>query len=152
VKVQSGTVSRPDFVPRPTQEQETAREALRVLYREAGIAPPTVEELPDTLRRRTDLWPLLHLLEGEGSLTSLDHGLFAWRDAVEAAIHDVEVKMSGRKDLGPTDFRAVLPVTRKHLLPLLAHFDIRGVTVRRGANREVPVSSSMGDRRNTVDP
>ena len=113
-------------------------EALRALYREAGIAPPTVDELPEPLRRRTDVWPLLRLLEGEGVLTSLDHGLFAWRDAVEVAIHKVEVSMSGRKGLGPTDFRGVLTVTRKHLMPLLAHFDIRGVTVRRGAGREVP--------------
>lgn len=138
VKVQSGTVSRTDFMPRPSPEQETAREALRALYREAGISPPTVDELPEPLRHRTDLWPLLRLLEGEGALTSLDHGLFAWRDAVEAAIHEVKVKMSGRKDLGPTDFREILPVTRKHLMPLLAHFDIRGITVRRGAGREVP--------------
>jgi selenocysteine-specific elongation factor len=152
VKVQRGTVSRPDFVCRPTQEQETASEALRVLYREAGIAPPTVEELPDTLRRRSDLWPLLRLLEGDGFLVSLDHRLFAWRDAVEAAIHEVKVRMGGRKDLGPKDFRVVLMVTRKHLMPLLAHFDIRGVTVRRGVGREVPVSSGMGDRKYTVDP
>ena len=152
VKVHSGTVSRTDFMPRPTPEQESAREALRTLYRDAGIAPPTVEELPEPLRRRADLWPLLRLLEGERVLTSLDHGLFAWRDAVEAAIDEIEVKMSGRKDLGPTDFREILPVTRKHLMPLLAHFDIRGVTVRRGVGREVPVRSEMGGRTKTVDP
>lgn len=141
VKVRKGTVSRSNFVPRLTTEQETVCEALRALYREAGIAPPTVDELPEPLRRRTDVWPLLRLLEGEGVLTSLDHGLFAWRDAVEVAIHKVEVSMSGRKGLGPTDFRGVLTVTRKHLMPLLAHFDIRGVTVRRGAGREVPERS-----------
>ncbi|HCR04751.1 MAG TPA: selenocysteine-specific translation elongation factor [Gemmatimonadetes bacterium] len=138
VKVRRGTVSRPDFVPRLTTEQETVCEALRTLYQDAGIAPPTVDELPEPLRHRTDLWPLLRLLEGEGVLTSLDHGLFVWRDAVEVAIRQVEVSMSGRKGLGPTDFRGILTVTRKHLMPLLAHFDIRGVTVRRGAGREVP--------------
>ena len=145
VKVQSGTVSRTAFIPELTPDQEAAREALRTLYREAGITPPTVDELPEGLRRRTDLWPLLHLLEGEGTLTSLDNGMFAWRAAVDVAIHDVEVSMSGRKGLGPTDFRDVLPVTRKHLMPLLAHFDIRGVTVRRGEGREVPERSSTGD-------
>ena len=152
VKVQSGTVSRADFTPRPTPEQESAREALRTLYREAGIAPPTVDELPEPLRLRSDLWPLLRLLEGDGVITSLDHGLFAWRDAVEAAIDEIKVKMSGRNDLGPTDFREILPVTRKHLMPLLAHFDIRGVTVRRGVGREVPVRSEMGGHTKTVDP
>ena len=151
VMVQSGTVSRPGFTPNLTPDQEGAREALRTLYREAGIAPPTVDELPEALRRRTELWPLLRLLEVEGVLTSLHHGLFVWRDAVEAAIDAVGVELGGRKGLGPTDFREILPVTRKHLIPLLAHFDTRGVTVRRGGGREVPQRAGTGSAGGPAD-
>jgi hypothetical protein len=46
--------------------------------------------------------------------------------------------LGGRSDLGPADFKDALPVTRKHLLPILAHFDQIGVTVRKGNVREVP--------------
>ena len=51
----------------------------------------------------------------------------------EKAGRTVEVE-----DLGPADFRDVLSVSRKHLIPLLNHFDGSGVTVRHGAARAVP--------------
>ena len=141
LEARSGVLSRPGFALRLTPEQEAIRDQLREAYQGAGIAPPSVEELPETLRHRPDLWPLLHLLEAELQLVSLDHGLFVWRDALEAAADHLSVQMSGRKGLGPADFREILPVTRKHLMPLLAHFDTRGVTVRRGEGREVPERS-----------
>jgi selenocysteine-specific elongation factor len=140
VIVRSGVVSRPGFVARLTPEQEAAREALRSLYQGAGLAPPWVEELPAALKERADLWPLLRILEGESALTAVDHGLFVWRAALDAAVGQVTEQLAGRKGLGPADFREIIPVTRKHLMPLLAHFDARGVTVRRGEGREVPGS------------
>ena len=144
MRVTGGIVARPGFAPRLTPEQEAAREALRGIYRDAGIAPPTVEELPEALRARPDLWPLLRLLEGESALTSLDHGLFAWSPAVDAAADQVTLQLHGRKMLGPKDFRDIIQLTRKHLMPLLAHFDTRGITVRRGEGREVPEASGTG--------
>jgi hypothetical protein len=138
LEVRAGVVSRPGFVPRLTPEQEKAREALRALYRGAGIAPPFVEELPETIRGRGDLWPLLRLLENEGALTAVEHGLFMWTETLDDLAGQVTLKLGGRKDLGPADFREIMTVTRKHLMPLLAHFDSRGVTVRRGEGREVP--------------
>ena len=64
-----------------------------------------------------------------------------WRAALDAAVDQVTVQLAGRKGLGPADFREIIPVTRKHLMPLLAHLDTRGVTVRRGDGREVPSQS-----------
>lgn len=155
MRVRSGVVSRPAFTPRLTQDQERAREALRELYRGAGLAPPFVEELPDPLRGRADLWPLLKLLEAEGALTAVDHGLLVWRESLDAAVDQVSLKLGGRKNLGPADFREILPVTRKHLMPLLGHLDARGVTVRRGEGREVPLrtgpDSASGEESKAAD-
>ena len=144
MRVSAGIVARPGFTPTLTPDQAAASAALAAVYRDAGIAAPTVEELPDPLRSRPDLWPLLKLLESDGSLTSLDHGLFLWTPALTAAADQVTLEMHGRKGLGPADFREILTVTRKHLMPLLAHFDTRGVTVRRGEGREVPERSGTG--------
>ncbi|MCY4574417.1 MAG: SelB C-terminal domain-containing protein, partial [Gemmatimonadetes bacterium] len=46
-----------------------------------------------------------------------------------AAARVVE-ELGGREGLGPADFREVLPVTRKHLIPLLGHLNAQGVTHR----------------------
>ena len=145
LEVRSGIVSRRGFSPLLSPEQERAQGALRDLYREAGLAPPSVEELPEPLRGRTDLWPLLRLLESESALTSLDHGLFVWREELDRAARAVTRQLGGRKGLGPADFREILPVTRKHLLPLLAYFDWTGVTVRRESGREVPEPAGTGN-------
>ena len=40
----------------------------------------------------------------------------------------------------PADFREVLPVSRKHLIPLLNFFDGAGVTLRDAEGRSVPAS------------
>ena len=46
-------------------------------------------------------------------------------------------ELGGREGLGPAHFRDVLPVTRKHLIPLLGHFDAEGVTHRADGARKV---------------
>jgi selenocysteine-specific elongation factor len=150
LEVRAGVVSRPGFTPRLTAEQERAREALRAVYRGAGLAPPWVEELPETLRGRGDLWPLLRLLESEAALTAVEHGLFMWREKLDEVAGQVTLKLGGRKDLGPADFRQIIPVTRKHLMPLLSHFDSRGVTVRRGEGREVPIAAGTESARSAA--
>jgi len=46
--------------------------------------------------------------------------------------------LGGREGLGPADFRDVLPVSRKHLIPILNYFDGAGVTLRDADGRSVP--------------
>ena len=138
LRLEGGSAARADFRPRLTDEQAEARERLLALYREADVAPPSLGELPPELRDRGDLWPLLRLAEAEGALTLLEDDLFVDAAALARAGGRVQEVLGGRTGLGPADFREVLPVTRRHLLPLLAWFDRAGVTVRRGDAREVP--------------
>lgn len=133
-----GGARLPGFAPTPTPDQEEACRALRDLYGKAALAPPFLDELPAVLRTRPDLPQLLRFLEAEGSLRSVDDGLWFAAPALAAAAREVEIRLGGRTGLGPADFRDVLPVSRRHLLPLLAWLDGTGVTRRSGALREVP--------------
>ena len=49
----------------------------------------------------------------------------------------VATELAGAKGLGPSDFRELLPVTRKHLIPILSHFDQSGLTIRGPDGRDV---------------
>jgi len=138
LELAEGGARRPGFRAVPTADQEAACHALRDTFEAAGLAAPFLEELPESLRARPDLPGLLRLLEGDGSLRSVGGGLLVSAKALDAAARAVAENLAGRSGLGPADFREVLPVSRKHLLPLLAHFDGIGVTVRRGALRDVP--------------
>ncbi len=138
LEVRGNLVRAPGFEPSLTPEQEEVRSALAERYRSAGLSPPAIRELPPALRDHPDLWPILKLLEEAGSIIVLNDDFFAIADAVRRGAREVEARLGGRSGLGPADFREVLPVTRRHLLPLLACFDRLGVTVRRGSGRDVP--------------
>lgn len=127
----------PSFELRPSPDQEEALESLREVYREAGTAPPRLQDLPESLQQRGDLPALLRLLERDGTLLTLDEGLFVWSAAAREAGRRVQEAFGGRTGLAPSDFREVLSVSRKHLIPLLSHFDGRGLTIRRPGGRDV---------------
>jgi len=126
-------------VPTPAPDQEEACDALVAVFRTAGLAAPFVEELPEALRARSDLAELLRHLEARGTVRTVAEGLLLDAEALARAETAVATQLGGRTDLSPADFRDVLPVSRRHLMPLLAHMDGAGVTVRRGAVRDVPV-------------
>jgi selenocysteine-specific elongation factor len=133
-----GGVRRPDHRPTLSDEQNAASARLEAILRAGGLGAPSVAELPDELRARADLWPLLRRLEALGVLKLVADGLFLAAEEVDAAAARIRADLGGQKDLGPASFKDVLPVTRKRLLPLLAYFDGRGTTLRRGEGRDVP--------------
>lgn len=140
LEVRRDLVREPGFEPSLTQEQEGIRSGLAQQYRAAGLSPPSIRDLPVALRDHPDLWPILKLLEQAGDIVVLNDDFFADADAVKRGAREVQARLGGRSGLGPADFREVLPVTRRHLLPLLARLDRLGVTVRRGGGRDVPGS------------
>lgn len=133
-----GGARRPGFVPTPTADQEAAGLALAEAYRDAGLAPPSVPELPEALARRDDIWSLLKRLEGQGTLRSIADGIYVDAELLADAIVRVREELGGRTELGPSDFRDTLGVTRKHLIPLLNYFDGIGVTLEKDQIRSVP--------------
>lgn len=121
-------------------EQEEAAGRLVRIFTEAGLQPPEAGELPQDLRRREDLPGLLRHLGEQGVLVELDDTFWVARSELEAGVEAVRARLAGRSELGPADFREALPVTRKHLLPLLGWMDREGITVRRDEGREVLVA------------
>ncbi|HSG08464.1 MAG TPA: selenocysteine-specific translation elongation factor [Longimicrobiales bacterium] len=144
LELAEGGARRPGFQPCPTADQERAADALTELFARSGLAAPFLDDLPLELRGREDLGQLLHFLERRGVLRTVDAGLFIASEALDRAARAVTERLGGRSDLGPADFREVLDVSRKHLMPLLAHLDGLGVTVRRGPARDVPPATPGG--------
>lgn len=111
-------------------EEELARRLMEALKR-AGLQAPTAEELAEHLATTPGaLRPLLDFLAARGLVRLVgDTFWFAEEVLARASERIVEV-LGGRDGLGPADFRKILPVTRRHLIPLLGHFDATGVTAR----------------------
>ena len=137
LKVQDSVVSRSGYEPVVTDRQREVMDELLDLYRKAGLAAPMVSELPATIRDRDDLWPLLKLLERRGHLVALENEFFMDAEGFSAAAERVARELAGATGLAPADFRELLPVTRKHLIPILSHFDQTGLTKRGPDGRDV---------------
>jgi selenocysteine-specific elongation factor len=133
-----GIVRLPDFSPTLSKSQERSREELRRLLGEAGLSPPSLSELAQGLEVDQDqLKKILRLMEVEGEVLGMEGGFFFLKSAVLEAGIAVVSALGGRSGLGPADFREVLGVTRKYLLPLLRFMDTAGVTTRLEEDRRV---------------
>jgi len=137
LEVQDNVVSRPGYEPVVSDRQQDVMDEMLDLYRKAGLGAPMVSELPETIRNRDDLWPLLKLLERQGHLVALEKELFVDAEGFSVAAERVATELAGATGLGPADFRELLPVTRKHLIPILSHFDQTGLTTRGPDGRTV---------------
>jgi selenocysteine-specific elongation factor len=140
--MRGGRVARAGFTPTLTPAQQTLRQRLLDTLDQAGCAPPRLDELRETTSAGEDMLALLALMEADGRIVRLDHDLFIHHDHIQRVIHDVRSSFAGRSDLGPAEFRDVIPASRKHLIPILEHLDRLGVTARAGAGRAVPPGSS----------
>ncbi len=134
LRVKGNVVARSGFIARLSEEQAAARERLAGVYEAAALAAPSLDELPAELKKRKDFWPLLKLLEAEGRLVPIAPESYV----SAAALREAEVALRAALAAGAlktSELKAVLPVSRKHLIPLLEFFDRSGVTVRKGEER-----------------
>jgi selenocysteine-specific elongation factor len=132
-----GLAALKGFTIQMSEGQRKQKEQLKSRILEAGLTPPTLRELAEEVGPARELQPLLKVLEAEGLIVALEDELYFPAKAVHDAGVDLVMAMGGAHDLGPAEFRDVLDLTRKHLLPLLRHFDTVGITTRREERRTV---------------
>jgi selenocysteine-specific elongation factor len=137
VGVKEGFAFLVDFRPTLSDGQAALRSRLRIILEEAALSPPTVREMEELMGEKGDFEGVLRLMEGDGEVLALDPEMYFPSPAVWKAGRAVVEALGGSDDLGPADFRDALPLSRKHLLPLLRYFDRTGITTRREDGRKV---------------
>lgn len=135
------TITQTGFLPALNDRQAGVRAALLNTLQQAGLAPPTVVELSRSLGGRDEILQILRLLERDGLIQLVAPDLYVDASALRAARERTRSVLSGNALLPANAFRSALPVTRKHLIPLLEYFDRTGVTERQGDLRRVVGSS-----------
>lgn len=128
-------VAAAGFAPNFSPKQQALRDQLLAKLKTGGLAPPTVPELVQSLSS-SDVRQVLRLLEGEGAVTPVAMDLYLDSETLARAVRELRHTL-GAKRLPAADFRTVLPVSRKYLIPLLEYLDRVGVTRREGDLRWV---------------
>ncbi len=142
--LRAGQVALRNFEPALSRAQQGVRKRLGERLSQAGLTPPDLKELEAAHGEEPELEGILRLMEADGEILNIDGGFFFERRAVEEAGKAVVEALGGKTDLGPADFKDVLPVSRRHLLPILRYFDLTGVTTRKGDGREVASTLPAG--------
>jgi selenocysteine-specific elongation factor len=116
-------------------------ELLDRIYREAGLEPPTTEDVlrragggvrPDRARK------IVQLLVDEGRVVRVRDEMLFHREALDrltAALRDYAATRATDRLIDVPAFKELSGVTRKYAIPLLEHFDREGVTRRAGDRR-----------------
>lgn len=136
-----GRIARAGYHPSLDPEQRRRVDSVLTILERAGAAPPDAAEIAAAAGGGADpLEELLRYLESEGLAVRIQPGIYLHRRVVDGLITAVREGLGGRTALGPADFRGIIDVSRKHLIPILEHLDQAGVTVRHGEGRSVPAA------------
>jgi selenocysteine-specific elongation factor len=129
------TLALPHHSPVPAGDALTAVKRLADLYAHAGLEPPELSDLPAELADRADLPLLIRFLERDGTLLRLSATRLISARSVSETVAVLRGQLKAGQPLGISDFKDILRLTRKHLIPLLEHFDRNGITRRSGETR-----------------
>ena len=136
-----GKIARlPEFRAALSPEEEELSQRILRLLAEAGLQGPATSEMEELVAGHPRTAEVLAFLAADGRILLLGDAYWTTTAALDKAASRVVAELGGEEGLGPADFRSVLPVTRKHLIPILAHFDARGVTRRLDSGRRVTAS------------
>ena len=131
----SGTFALADHEPAANAEQQQRIDRLRALLSQSALEPPDIDELAPAAGG--DPLSLLRFLERRGDVVRISQSRFADAHAIARAVAAVRSQMPLNKPLGVAEFKGVLNLSRKHLIPLLEYFDRAGITVRAGEQRRI---------------
>ncbi|MGQ0561676.1 MAG: selenocysteine-specific translation elongation factor [Gemmatimonadota bacterium] len=139
--VSGSTLKRAGFQPRLNERTRALRAAVLAALSDGALAAPTVSELEARLGESQLIRPLLRLLDAEGVVRAVAPELYIETRALAEAEDRTRRLLGGSMGLSAAEFRASLPLSRKHLIPLLEYFDRTGVTIRQGDLRAVQTAS-----------
>ncbi len=117
-------------------EMEELREELSVVYRDGGLAPPTVREVLDRFSdRKKEIAILIQVMTREGVLVRISEDLNFHRDALAKLREDYRRLLIRDVQATPASFKELTGLSRKFIIPLMEYFDMTKLTMRAGDHR-----------------
>lgn len=117
-------------------EMENLQSQLSVLYRQGGIAPPTVREVMERFPdRKKEVASLIQVMTREGILVRISEDLNIDRDALMKLREDYRQLLIRDVKATPASFKDLTGLSRKFVIPLMEYFDMTKLTMRAGDHR-----------------
>ena len=118
------------------EEMGNLREELSGVYREGGLAPPTLREILERFSdRKKEVASLIQVMTREGDLVRISEDLNFHRDALAALREDYRRLLLREGQATPASFKELTGLSRKFIIPLMEYFDMTRLTMRAGDHR-----------------
>jgi len=117
-------------------ELEEMRQSIAGLYRNAGLAPPSIKEVMEKFTaQRSRVSSVLNVMLKEASLVKVTEDLYFDQRALAELREDYKNLLLREAKATPVSFKALTGLSRKYIIPLLEYFDMTKLTVRSGEHR-----------------
>jgi selenocysteine-specific elongation factor len=115
--------------------QKLERDILTILE-PRGLTPPLLAELAEELRlKESSLRDVLEKLIYQGKAVKVKADMYVATGAIEELKKTVRDQLTIKKEMLPADFKNVLGLSRKYMIPLLEYLDTIKLTIRSGDKR-----------------
>ena len=101
-----------------------------------GFTPPSIKDLALEMKQSEGrLRDILGRLIFEGKVVKVKGDLYFHRDVIEDLKNKVRSYLAEKKEMTPSEFKSVLDLSRKYMIPLLEYLDEIKLTIRTGDKR-----------------
>jgi selenocysteine-specific elongation factor len=133
LEVAGGAVHLPGRTPELAGRDAELAAAVLERLTSAGAEPPSVEEL--SAEFDADLGAILRFMERLGQIVQTEQNRYYTSHNLTLLIDRLRQALSGGGELGPSELREALGLTRKYLIPFLEYSDRIGYTNRNAVGR-----------------
>lgn len=118
-----------------SQTDEFERRLLETLLA-SGFTPPGLKDLAGTVGvTEKNARELLDRLAFRGGVVKVSQDMYFHKDMIEEFKERAAAFLRRHQEMGPSDFKSELNLSRKYLIPLLEYLDQIKLTIRKGDKR-----------------
>jgi selenocysteine-specific elongation factor len=134
--VDKDKVHRAGHAVRLTPAQQAASQRIEAEFRDAGVAPPTLDEAFAKLGLGgPSAQAMAQLLVDGRRLVRIREGLYFHTEPLQEAVTEVVAFLREHQAITPQEIKDLLGISRKYAIPLLEWLDTQRLTVRVGDRR-----------------
>ncbi len=116
-----------------SDKQRRIKQQLEEIYRHAQFQPPNRKDaLQQTGFAETEAQEILDVLIHDGTLMKVDQDMYYHHDVLQDMTQTITTQLKQHHEITIGDVKQMFQISRKYTVPLLAHFDATGLTIRKG--------------------
>jgi len=121
----------PDFRHDFEARKSDLESRLEQIIKSAGLTPPSIQEISEQVSLPEGMikQAARNMMEN-GNLVRVTQDIFVHTENLRTALMNLKTELSNKNEISLQDFKNLLGISRKYLIPILEHFDKSEITNR----------------------